>query len=106
MIRSGELRHSIVIESEQQGSNQYHEVLLTWVPFYTGRAKVKAISGKEYFELHAQNVEVDYVIQMRYFPGISSKMRVQWKGLVLDIIDVIDVDNKQHELQLTCKLRQ
>lgn len=101
-MRTGKLRHSITIQQLSHTPDSYNDVQQTWQTLGATRAEITPISGRQYFEMHAQNIAVDHKVTLRYRSGIDPKMRVLWGSKVLEIVDVIDLNGLHKELQLMC----
>lgn len=102
-MRSGRLYQSIVIESVTEVRDSRGETTKTWATFATGvRAAVVPLRGKEYFEAHQENRELTHKVILRYLPGLTEKMRIKLGTRYFDIEIIINVEERNRELNLMC----
>ncbi|WP_096224897.1 phage head closure protein [Geobacillus sp. FJAT-46040] len=99
----GLLRHRITIQQKTRVQNEYGEEIADWVDVASVWASVNPISGREFFAAEAVNSEVTHKINMRYRSGITPDMRVKFKERYFQIIAVMNLQEKNAELQLLCK---
>lgn len=60
-------------------------------------------NGSEYYKMATVNSEITEIFRMRYTAGINPHQRVRFRCKIFEIIDVINVEEKNEELILTCK---
>lgn len=113
-MRAGRLRDLITIEKPIETRDAHGEVQVEWEAVATVRAGIFPVqvnqtvgvsSGKEYFDLHAQNREVNFRVELRYIKGITAAMRIKDEltdGRYLDIVIPQDVQNLHRDLHLYC----
>lgn len=107
MIRAGELRESVTIQSPVAQTNAYGESTIQWQDFASRRA---AISGVRFTEQMANTTGpydvATHDVMFRYLPGLTNEMRVIWKSRtpnrVLDIVSVAEEGNREGH-RLVCK---
>lgn len=102
-MNPGQLRHRITIQQKTRVQNEYGEEIADWVDVASVWASVNPISGREFFAAEAVNSEVTHKINMRYRSGITPDMRVKFKERYFQIIVVMNLQEKNVELQLLCK---
>lgn len=73
-----------------------------WEDYATVLAFVQPLNGREYFADKQVQAETSHKVTMWYQPGITSEMRVIFGGKVLEIESVINIDERNIELQLMC----
>ena len=105
-MRSGRLKHSIVIQVVSEVQNSYGEPVESWATYATRRAAIMPLRGKEYFA--AKQTESDITVQflMRYDAtagATSPKHRILWGTRVFDIESVINVDELNKEIIIVAK---
>lgn len=103
--RAGKYRHEIVIEqiTEVQDSFGGIEDDSTWATFATLRARVDSESGKEEFQSNEFQNKMQVAFYIRYYPNITTKMRINWNSRIFNIESVINRDERNIELQLVCR---
>lgn len=103
MIRAGELRHTIVIQNKTITQDDELNPIETWGTFLTVRAAPMPKEGREFYRMSAMNSEITEVFRVRYSSTITAHMRVKFRSKYFDIIGVINPDERDIELLLTCK---
>jgi SPP1 family predicted phage head-tail adaptor len=112
-MRAGRLRDVIRIQQAVQVKTQHAELQDDWqdVPGMPVRAGIFPVSvkdtvakesGREYFENHEHNREINVRIELRYIQGIKQAMRVVCGDRIFDIIIPIDLNNAHRDLHLWC----
>jgi SPP1 family predicted phage head-tail adaptor len=62
-------------------------------------ASVNGVSAREYLLAGQQQVDISHRVKMRYLTGLTSKMRLLWRGRTLEIISILEHENRSiHEL--------
>lgn len=102
-MKIGKLRHRVTIEQVTEAQDTDGSVIETWSAFAIGQASIEPISGREYFAAQSTQADVTHRVSLRYLPGITPKMRVTFGSRVFDILSVINVDERNRELQLMCR---
>lgn len=100
---AGTYRHPITVQRQSTMKNEYGEKVPTWEDFAQSRAGIYPISGKDYISSVEINSEVTTKIHLRYIPGITADMRVQFGTRTYKIIAVLNFQERNKELQLMCK---
>lgn len=101
-MKAGERRHYIIIEQVSESADARNEMTQTWSEYANAWAEIKPVRGREYFQAHAENVAADTRIILPYIAGITSKMRVRFGSRIYDIETVINIDERNRELNLMC----
>ena len=110
----GEMREVLGIEwcpAYEDKKDAYNAPEPQWQAFteaVSRRAKVEAISGREYWQAQQANSSVTYTVTIRYLPGLKAgRFRFQWRNLILNIASVINPDNQKvwHVCMCTAKER-
>jgi SPP1 family predicted phage head-tail adaptor len=101
-MRIGDLRHRITIQQLTPTQNGLDS---TEVPadFATVWAAIEPLSGREYFAAQQVNAEVTCRIRMRYLAGVTPSMQVKFGERTFAIESVINVEERNRELQLMVK---
>jgi SPP1 family predicted phage head-tail adaptor len=105
-VRIGRLRHRIAIERVTETRDTDGSVIETWSTYATVQASIDPISGREYFAAQSVQADVTHRIVIRYLSGIVPKMRVKYGSRIFDILSVINVSERNGELQLMCRESQ
>lgn len=102
-MQAGRLRHRITIQEPVVARNGFNEAITTWSNVATVWASVEPISGREFFAAEHVQSEITHRVRLRYRPGVTSEMRVSFGGRYLQIESVIDVRERNAEMQLMCR---
>lgn len=102
-MKIGRLRHRITIEQVAEAQDTDGAVLESWTPYTTVQASIEPVSGREYFAAQSTQADVTHRISLRYLSGITPKMRVNHTSRIFDILSVINVGERNRELQLMCR---
>ena len=49
---------------------------------------------------------VQYVVTVRYQPGVTTAYRVMWRDLYLDVVAVRNMDERDTWIELTCERKE
>jgi len=101
-MQAGQRRHYISIEQVAESQDARGELTKTWTEYANAWSEIKPVRGREYFQAHAENVAADTRIILPYLSGITSKMRVRFGSRIYDIETVINIDERNRELNLMC----
>jgi SPP1 family predicted phage head-tail adaptor len=102
-VKIGKLRHRITIEQVTETQDIDGSVIETWTTFATAQASIEPVSGREYFAAQSTQAEVTHRIRLRYLSGVTPKMRVNYNSRIFDILSVININERNRELQLMCR---
>ena len=102
-MKIGKLRHRIAIEQVAEIQDSDGSVIETWSAFADVQASIEPISGREYFAAQTTQAEVTHRFSLRYVSGVTPKMRVKYGSRIFDILSVINVNERNRELQLMCR---
>ena len=75
-MRSGKLRHSVVIQKPSRSLDTYGEGAPTWAELDTVWAAVEPLKGTERLEAQQLNPDVETQIRARYLAGLDESCRV------------------------------
>lgn len=95
------MRHRITLlkptgavkNSMSENVPEYIEVMTVW-------AFVAPKTGREYDEAQKLRAETTYNVMTRYFPSITTDMRILFRGRILRIESVLNIDEKNEQLQI------
>ncbi len=102
-MRAGRLRNKIVVQTNtptQSGSGALTDV---WSTYATVRSEINPKGGREYFDAKQVNAEIDIIFNIRYYSGVTSKMRISWNSRTFDIQSVINPMERNIEMLIACK---
>jgi SPP1 family predicted phage head-tail adaptor len=98
MIDPGRLRERITIQQPAETRNAIGESVQTWSTFATRWASVDGLSSREFLLQGQQQTEITHRVRLRYVPGMTSRMRIVWRGRVLEVTSLLEHRNRsEHE---------
>ncbi len=100
---SGRKSSSIEIQTVTQVVNDFGGLTETWATFKKVFAEVNPKRGQEYFSSRQINTKNDVVFRFNYFSGITTKMRVSYNTRVFDIQSIININERNREIELMCE---
>jgi len=104
-MKAGILRHRVElqekilpVERNEFGENDPTE----WVTISQMYASIMPLSARELIIAQQMQSEITHKINIRYRVGITVENRVKYKDRVFNITGVINFDERNREIQLTC----
>lgn len=98
MIRPGELRDRITVQIASGTTNTLGETVLTWADSTSVWASVEGVSAREALTAGQQDVSVTHKVRLRFLPGLTQQMRFAWGGRTLEIVSLLEHNNRtEHE---------
>lgn len=111
-MKAGELRHQIFheappIERLPSGGIDPNK---PWTPVYPRvgatspivRARVDPLGGTEIFGAGVFNAEATHRVTERFFPGLTTAMRINFQGRLFGILSIVNIDEMDTEMVLLC----
>ena len=90
----GRLDRKIVIESYSLAKNAQFESVGTWATYHTCFANVQKAGGTEYVEADKVTATNKVKFKIRYFGGITEKMRIVYNSDYFDIIEIQELERE------------
>lgn len=75
----------------------------TWSTFATVWAAISPLSGAEYYTAMQSLSETTHRVTTRYIAGVNTHMRIVSGDREFNIVAIINVDNRNRELDIMCK---
>lgn len=98
MIQAGELRERVTVQIATGATNTLGETVLTWGNSTAVWASVQGVSAREALARGQQETSVTHKVRLRYLPGLTSQMRFSWRNRTLEIVSLLEHDNRSvHE---------
>ena len=95
MINFGKFDREIVIQSATETRDSYADVVLTWTTFATLWAQEISVGASEQFRMAAEHSARMSRFRIRYYPGITSKMRISYAGSYWKIQGIIEIGRQE-----------
>lgn len=104
-MQAGRLRHRVTIKYKATTQNALGEEVILWTELDTVWASVEPLRGREYMDSRQAQADVDTRVRIRYQEGITVRpsQRVYFGDRVFEIVSVIDVWERNREMQLMCR---
>lgn len=102
MINPGLLRHKILIQQLSISQDSELNITENWIDIKTLWSNPMSKGGREFYRLQNMNSEITEVFQIR-FCKIDVRNRIYFKCKQFEIIDIINVNERNMEILITCK---
>jgi SPP1 family predicted phage head-tail adaptor len=98
MIDPGKLRERVTVQIASGTTNALGETVLAWANSSAVWASVEGVSAREALTAGQQETTVSHRVRLRYLPGLTQNMRFSWRSRTLDIISLLEHNNRsEHE---------
>lgn len=105
-FNSGTFRHRITFLKPKTFVDEIGQETTEWVEFKKAWAMIKTVKGSEYIAAGAERATIIYRFIIPYTTGITSDMRISYKGRTFDIIEPpINDDELNKTLTILAKER-
>ena len=96
---AGSLRERVTVQQASESRNALGETVLSWSTFAARWASVEGVSSRESLSYGQQQIDVTHRVRLRYLSGLTQSMRIQWRGRTLEIVSLLEHNNRsEHEL--------
>jgi len=102
-MKAGSLRHRVTIQHLTITQGSAGEVIEGWSDVATVYAAVEPLSGREYWQAQQLAAETSIRVRIRYRTGLDTTMRVIYGTRTLEILSIVDPEERHAELQLMCR---
>lgn len=99
----GKFRHEISIvrpDFEHETKDEYGRRIVPWVPFARVMAAVADVSGREFYEAMAHQLQNTVTFTMRWIHGLNANMRILWNDGVYEIDQINHLGYKRDFLRV------
>lgn len=97
-MKSGDLRHRIVLEQPQRSQNAIGEWIDTFITVATVWAAVEPLTGSWLFAAQQANSNVSGRVRIRYRSDIEPTWRILFNGRYLSIVSILNPEERKKEL--------
>lgn len=107
-MKAGTLRHKATFYtvSDSPGQDAYGDAVLTRTPFASGvPVSLTPMQGREWFFAKQSQSENMVTLRLRYMAGITSRMLVEVNGVTYEIESVVNVSERNRELELRVSVK-
>jgi len=96
---AGKLRERVTVQIASGTTNALGETVLTWANSSAVWASVEGVSAREALIAGQNQVSMSHRVRMRYLPGLTQQMRLTWRSRTLEIISLLEHNNRsEHEV--------
>ena len=97
-MKAGALRHYITIEQSTESFDANGELVNTWADYVSLWASIEPLVGREYFTAKQFSAETTGKLRMRYFAGITAKMRIKFGTRYFNITGISNIEERNKEI--------
>ncbi len=102
-MRGGKLRRVVSIQAPTLTQTGTGNPQASWTTFAaTVFARIEEASGKEQIQAGQLNPQRPLTIYIRYLAGVTAAMRVLYGTRTFEITSVLNVNERNREMELTC----
>lgn len=102
-MRAGKRRHKVIIQKDTGSSlDDYGGPEAVWETHATVWVSIEPLRGGERFDAQRLNPEIENKIGCPYVASTTPKMRIKYGSRYMNILAVIDEEERHRELQLLC----
>lgn len=99
MIIVGRMRERVTVQAPTDVQNAFGEATLQWKTLGTVWAQVKNLTARDYFAAQQAGTLATHRVLMRRFPPLTPQCRLLWRGRILEISSISEIeDRREHEL--------
>jgi SPP1 family predicted phage head-tail adaptor len=102
-MNPGELNRKITLQKVSISQDSELNTVETWYDIVDVWANCLPKGGREFYRLQTMNNEITKIFKIRYMKNIDPRNRIKFRCRYFEIIDIINVDEKNEELLITCK---
>lgn len=100
-MRAGNLNHLITVEAYTEAVDSFGGSSGgSWATFGQAWASILPLNGTEKYVSGEKHATATHKIKMRFLSGLNPKMRIKARGRTFEIISVINVGERDREMQL------
>ena len=93
------LRERIELQQSSETRSALGEVAQTWATYASRWASVKTLRSSEVLTANQTGLTITHRVRLRHIAEIKSSHRIKWRGRVLHIVSVLELENLTvHEL--------
>jgi SPP1 family predicted phage head-tail adaptor len=101
-MQAGKLRHRVTVQQPQQQTNSLGEPTLAYVDLFDAWVQIQPLSARELVFAKQLQLDTTHKVYTRWTPDITSDCRLVYNGRILNVIGVTNVDERNHDMVLTC----
>lgn len=99
MVDTRQMRERLTVQSPHERQNPFGEASLEWQDEGEVWASVQGLSSREMLMAQQSDAIITHKVRMRFFPGITHKHRLVWRGRTLEIASLTERETRTvHEI--------
>ena len=102
-MNPGSLTHQIILQIKSITQDAELNSIETWRDWRTVWASPLPKTGREYYRLATNNSEITEAFKIRYIAGVNPHQRIKFRGKLLEMIEVVNEEERNKTLILTAK---
>ena len=99
-MNPGKLRFPLELQAPDDAAGADSGLAPHWNTLATVRADIEPLSGREYFAAAQVNAEISHRIRLWYRTDVTPKCRGVWGTRTFDFVSVINVGERNIELEI------
>ena len=103
MIGAGVRDRRVTIQEKAVSTDTIGNQTDLWVTIATVWAAVSPLKGREYWAARQVNAETTIKVTILYRRGVTPEHRLLYGSRVLEILEIINTNERNEELVLLCK---
>jgi SPP1 family predicted phage head-tail adaptor len=103
VIHAGELRYPAVFKEPTVETLDGDTTVEPFVEAFEARVAIDPVGGTEQTIGDQVQAAVGSLVKMRYDPRVHERLIMYARGRVFEIMSVLNLDERDKELQLTCR---
>lgn len=104
-VRVGRIKDRCKIQQLSEALDEFGQRQQTWVTLADRWAGIEPLSGRERLQGDQVYSDLTHRVVLRYLAELTPKMRVVCGTRILEIVSVIDRDNRHEQQELLCMER-
>lgn len=101
----GDMRERVALHSPSPSLDEIGGLEQSWSVFATVWARVTPASNREWWHREQTQASGGWRVTIRYRSDVTTKHRVVWRGLTLEVTGIDNTDERRRFLTLTCEER-
>lgn len=102
-MRAGRLRHRVRIQADTPTVDARGDPIPSWTTYATVWAAVEPLEGSELVRFQQVQAETTCRVRMRHNSSVAATNRILHDSRTLQVLTVINRDDRNIELELLCK---
>mgnify|MGYP000022199681 CR=1 FL=1 len=97
-VDPGELSERVILQRRVVVQDAYGQSTITWTAIATVWARVRAVSGREFFAAGQVQQEQTVKVLVRYRTDLDATCRLMWQGRAHDITGIVPIGREWVEI--------